>query len=84
MPLYTYKCDECGDVKDAVNKISNRKIGPKCCEQNMYQIIVPVNIQPVLGGGSFQGYVCPVTSKFVTSRKERRNIIAEHNLIEKG
>lgn len=38
----------------------------------------------VLGGGSMPGYLCPVTDRFVTSRRERRNIMAEHGLIEAG
>ena len=54
-----------------------------CCEQ-MELTIVPVNIGIVIGGSDFPGYMCPVTDKFVTSRRERRNIMAEHNLVEMG
>jgi len=38
----------------------------------------------ILGGGSLHGYKCPITDKWVTSRRERRNIMAEHNVIEAG
>jgi hypothetical protein len=46
--------------------------------------IVPVNLAPVMGGGDFPGYQCPVTDRFVSSRRERRNIMAEHDLVEMG
>lgn len=38
----------------------------------------------ILGGGSYPGYRCPITGEFVTSRKRRRDIMAEHNVIEAG
>lgn len=81
MPIYTYKCPICDKQKDQYNTIAGRHNGPMCCEV-MEQLIVPVNIQPVLGGGDFPGYYCVVTDKFVTSRRERRNIMAKHNLVE--
>lgn len=84
MPMYTYKCPECGRVTDALNKIDDRAIGPICHDQHMRQVITAPMIQPVMGGGSFQGYHCPVTDKFVTSRKERTEIMKSHNLVEKG
>lgn len=85
MPIYTYKCPICGTVTDQYNAVDDRKKGPDCnCGQSMNLTIVPTQIAPVLGGGDFPGYVCPVTDKFITSRRERRNIMAEHNLIEKG
>jgi putative FmdB family regulatory protein len=83
MPIYSYKCDKCGAVKDQYNSIANRKNGPDCCE-SMKLLIKPTQLAPVLGGGDFPGYQCPVTDKYVTSRRQRRNIMAEHNLVEKG
>lgn len=86
MPLYTFKCQECDHVQDAMRSLSERENSPFCeeCGSKTRQIIVPVQIAPVLGGGDFPGYKCPITDEFVTSRRQRRNIIAEHNLIEKG
>jgi len=82
MPIYTYKCS-CGKVEDQYNTIDNRKNGPTC-HGSMKLSIQPTQLQPVLGGGDFPGYQCPVTDKFVTSRKERKEIMKRHNLIEKG
>jgi len=83
MPIYSYKCKECETVIDQYNTIDDRHKGP-ACHGSMKLQIMPTQLAPVLGGGDFQGYMCPVTDKFVTSRKERRNIMAEHNLVEKG
>ena len=84
MPIYTYGCDKCERVTDAYRPMAEREQGPECCGQPMKQRIVPPMIAPILGGGSMPGYKCPVTDTFVTSRKQRREIMAEHNLIEKG
>lgn len=84
MPTYTFRCP-CGEVKDAFRSIANREDGPICeCGQKMAKIITPVNIAPILGGGDMPGYKCPVTDQYVTSRRQRRNIMAEHDLVEKG
>lgn len=84
MPTYSYRCGQCGRTTDAYRPIKDHATGPDCCGASMAQIILPVNIAPVLGGGSFQGYQCVVSDEYVTSRKRRREIMAEHNIIERG
>jgi len=85
MPIYSYKCSICGNITDQYNTIDGRKNGPNCnCGGNTSLTIQPTQIAPILGGGDFPGYQCPVTDKFITSRRERRNIMAEHNLVEVG
>lgn len=84
MPLYTYKCMECGKTQDAFNSISNRFNGPECCGKPTEHQIVPTQIAPIIGGGNLPGYKCPVTGEFVTSRKRRKEIMQKHNLVEKG
>lgn len=84
MPVYQYRCEECSSEKEAFRRMADRKDGPQCCGKTMKQVILPAHIQPVLGGGSFQGYQCPVSDKYITSRKERREVMAKHDLIEKG
>lgn len=83
MPLYTYKCNECGKIEDAHRAIKDHNNGPDC-HGKMAQIIVAPMIQPVLGGGNNPGYKCVVTGEWVDSRKKRREIMKEHNLVEKG
>lgn len=85
MPLYTYQCAQCGRVEDAMRRMSDRANGPACCGETMPQKIVAPMVQAqILGGGSCPGYKCVVTGEYVTSRKRRREIMAQHNLIEKG
>lgn len=85
MPLYTYQCKECGDIKEEFRTIATRDDCPGCvCGVHMDFVIMPVNIAPILGGGDFQGYNCPVTDEFVTSRHRRSEIMKEHDLVEKG
>lgn len=38
----------------------------------------------VFGAHDLEGYHCPVTDRFVTSKRERRNIMKEHDLQEVG
>jgi putative FmdB family regulatory protein len=79
MPLYTYTCKQCGKVEDAYRPMSENDKGPDCCGQMMKQIIVPPMIAP-----SMPEYQCPVTGENVTSRKRRKEIMKEHNLVERG
>lgn len=83
MPLYTYKCAECGKTEDAYRSMADRDHGPEC-HGPMRKIITPTMVQQVMGGHAYPGYKCPVTGEFVSSRKRRREIMQEHNLIEKG
>lgn len=84
MPLYQYKCDQCGAYAEKVNRIDDHLDGPECHGQ-MRQVVEACNVQAlILGGSDHPGYVCPVTDKYVTSRRERRNIMAEHDLIPLG
>lgn len=83
MPLYVYKCKACGKVEEAYRSIADRHTGPECHGEMEFQISTPM-IAPVLGGGSIPGYQCPVSGEHVTSRRRRREIMKEHNLVEKG
>lgn len=84
MPLYTYACPKCGGVDTEFNTVANRHAGPVCCGASMKLEITPTQVANVLGGGDFQGYRCPVTDQWVTSRRQRREIMARQGLIEAG
>jgi putative FmdB family regulatory protein len=84
MPIYTYKCLKCDLKLDQFNHIDSRHKSPAClCGGETRLSIEPTQIQPVMGGGDFPGYQCVVTDKFITSRKERREIMKRENLVEK-
>ena len=84
MPLYTYACPKCGEKDTEFNTVQDRHVGPECCGAQMVLEITPTQVANVLGGGSMPGYVCPVSGDYVTSRKQRREIMARHGLIEAG
>lgn len=85
MPMYAYLCPDCGETEDLYNTIDDRHKAPVCaCGADTKLSIQPTQIAPVLGGGDFQGYKCPITDKFITSRRERKYIMDSNNLIEVG
>jgi len=85
MPIYTYKCKKCELLTDSYNMISTRHKAPACdCGGETALSIQPTQLQPVLGGGDWDGYACPVTDEFVTSRRRRKYIMDSNNLIETG
>lgn len=85
MPVYDYKCIECGASKDAFRSIADRENAPECdCGGKMQKMITPTQVGLVMGGYAMPGYKCPVSGEYVTSRKQRREIMARHNLVERG
>lgn len=84
--IYQYRCKECGSVQDGVRSVANRDDTPKCgCGGETTRLITGgAGFTPVMGAGDMPGYQCPVTDQFVTSRKQRREIMAAHNLVERG
>jgi putative FmdB family regulatory protein len=77
MPIYEYRCAACGATQDAFARIDDRDTSaPHCCGQATARMLsapmvsVPQNCE----------YKCPVTDQIVTSYRQRRNIMAEHNL----
>jgi putative FmdB family regulatory protein len=84
MPLYDYQCPTCGKLaENVVRPMSEYKDGPICCDKPMRRYITSVRFNPVYGAHDMPGYQCPVSERWVDSRKQRREIMAEHNLIEK-
>ena len=85
MPIYTYKCKKCKSLTDSYNMISNRHKAPKCkCGGKSALSIQATQLAPILGGGDWDGYMCPVTDEFVSSRRRRKYIMDENNLVDVG
>lgn len=83
MPLYTYQCAK-NHTKEQWSSISERESAPPCeCGLSMKMVITPVRINGAfLGSARNEGYKCPVTQEWVSTKKRRREIMAEHNLRE--
>lgn len=79
MPLYSYAC-QCGKTEDAYRAIAERHNGPECHGQMQLVIVPPLKFVDHMR----DGYRDVVTGEFVTSRKRRREIMKQHDLIEAG
>ena len=84
MPLYHYRCDKCGEEFDEFKSLDQYQDPTQhsgCGGLGNRVIKVPL-INPVLGGGDWQGYHDMAEDKWVTSRKERREIMARNNCVD--
>lgn len=78
MPIYAYVCQECGDERDQFNRISERRTNAPQCHGAM-----DIKLSPVLGHVQRDcHYICPVTDQPITSNRQRRNMMAEHNVVD--
>lgn len=84
--IYEYKCPSCHKTKTLKRPVEARNDPCQCgCGEGMaLKISGGSGFTPVLGGGGFQGYRCPVTDQWVHSKRQRRRIMDEHGLVEKG
>ena len=78
--LYDYKCSTCGRETEAINRIEERHShAPVCCETSMKLVITKA---PYGWVDREVRYVCPVTNKGVTNRRQRNEIMARENLVD--
>ena len=80
MPLYTYHCKKCNNNQTAYRKVEERHDAPVCCDRMELKIVPTQKYIDIIG----PGYKDIVTGEYVDSRKRRREIMKEHNLIEAG
>jgi len=80
MPLYSYTCKQCNKQSTAYRKVVDRHNAPECCEKMQLKIVPTLQYVDHMR----DGYKDIVTGEYVDSRKRRREIMKEHNLIERG
>lgn len=80
MPLYSFKCDDCGSIHDVFLSIMNRHDSPECCGKRTRRII---------GNHSIIGDIKPywdenISDKpvYVKSRNHKKKLLKEHGLYE--
>lgn len=78
MPIYTYSC--CDQITEQYRRMADRLHGPECpeCGEPMRLKIVPTMVHVP----SWDRYICPVTRELVTSERQRKRIMAEHDLMD--
>lgn len=81
MPIYTYKCNSCYKVQDAVRTVENRNDTPNCeCGGKTLKIIIPPMVAP-----QFQAYKAVAgDQRVIRSRTEHKNFLSENGLEEVG
>lgn len=78
--LYDYQCQICKREVEAINKIDERNThAPVCCETHMQIIIKQA---PMAYMDREVRYICPVTNKEVTTRRQRNEIMAREGLVD--
>lgn len=88
MPVFDYKCRFCGEIHRDVFRSSDEDTATLECQCGKkalrYWGETRLMFDRVFGAHDMEGYHCPVTDEYVTSRKRRREIIRENNLEECG
>ena len=77
--IYDYRCNTCRSETEAVNRIDERNTNaPLCCGERMEIIIKKAPMGYV---DRVINYRCPVTNEFVTTKRQRHNIMAREGLV---
>lgn len=85
MPIYDFRCWICDGEESKLLKIKDRYDAPICCDEKMKRVLSAPMINPnIIGGTRNPGYECVVSGKYVSTKKMRREIMSEYNLIEAG
>ena len=78
--IYEYRCLECGAELEAVREIEQRRThAPLCCGQ-LTQIEIRTPRQGYVD--NMAEYICPVTRKPITTRRQRNYVMEENYLID--
>jgi putative FmdB family regulatory protein len=79
MPIYPFTCPTCGASRDEFKRVADRDANPpECCGAAMARQITA----PMVSVPAECRYKCPVTGEVVTSYRQRRNLMAQHNLVD--
>lgn len=87
MPLYDYRCPDCGAVDEAQRRIAEREAPMPCqkCGGAMVPAVLtaPMIDRMFIGSTKCPGYQCVVTDRYISSTRERREMIAETGAMPK-
>lgn len=79
MPMYPARCVKCGHTEDFYATIDDRNNVPKHCKKPMQRLITKAFVME-----DMKPYVSPLDGKVVSSRKEHREKMEKHGVIEIG
>lgn len=79
MPVYQCKCVKCGECKEVYLPLDEYNNLPYHCGEQMERVFTPLHVIE-----DIKPYQSPLDGKWVTSRKQHRNSMKEHGVIEVG
>lgn len=84
MPIYLYKCEDCGSVQEAYNSVTGRQNGPRCdkCKGETNKIFFS---NPTFTSNNRFPYTTDVMAKeklIITSRRQEREELHKRGLID--
>lgn len=80
MPIYSFKCDKCNDLKDVFKSIKEFDNDiPICCNKNMQRVIFAPMVM-----NDMEPYMSMATGEWITSRSRHKEHLKQHNCIEIG
>lgn len=80
MPLYDFRCDECGKTSRSVfREYEQRDNGPECCGKSSSRVWL--TMPGVMGAGQFEPYLSPIDGRPITSERARIEDMARNNCV---
>lgn len=79
MPIYTGKCDTCGEEQDFYRCVAEYDQLPECCGATVKRVIHASYLQ-----ASFNTYKSPVDGSIIDDKSKHREHKRKHGLIEVG
>jgi hypothetical protein len=79
MPVYSIFCKKCGSIDEVVRTIDERDTLPDCCGAKMTRAMCALMVQ-----SDITPYQSQVTGEMIKTRRQHRNHLKDHKLIEVG
>ena len=78
MPLYEYRCRDCGEITEAVRSVDERMDAPACgCGGETYKIISAYRVHP-----DFEPYYDDNLETHIKSKQHRKQVMREQGVSE--
>ena len=79
MPIYAFRCDQCGRDQDQFARVADRDANPPaCCGASMGRRLTA----PMVFVSNLEAYQCPLSGEVVTSSRRRADLMKEHDVVD--
>lgn len=77
MPLYSYQCQSCNEIRDEFRSVAERDNAPACCGEPMRKLIGGYRVVPDL-----EPYYDENLEKYIKSKRHRKQVMREQEVCE--